>query len=187
MRWCRERGAGEWNQALMELGATVCVPRVPRCEALPAAPLCRARRTNRVAAFPPAVARRAPVEVRRAVAWIARDGARADGAARGRVARRHVGAAGRRPPRRIAARPARSGLARSACRRELAPLRRSVRHVITHRAITVTVWRGAVRARRPRSPRLRWVDPARVTVPLTALARLCESAAGAQRARGPGR
>jgi A/G-specific adenine glycosylase len=34
---------GELNQALMELGATLCTPRKPRCEACPAAPFCAAR------------------------------------------------------------------------------------------------------------------------------------------------
>ena len=32
---------GDWNQALMELGATVCTPRRVRCEACPLAPSCR--------------------------------------------------------------------------------------------------------------------------------------------------
>jgi A/G-specific adenine glycosylase len=34
---------GELNQALMELGATVCTPRKPQCEICPAAELCWAR------------------------------------------------------------------------------------------------------------------------------------------------
>ena len=34
---------GDWNQALMELGATICPPRVPRCEACPLTGDCRAR------------------------------------------------------------------------------------------------------------------------------------------------
>jgi A/G-specific adenine glycosylase len=34
---------GEWNQALMELGATICAPREPRCEACPVASSCEAR------------------------------------------------------------------------------------------------------------------------------------------------
>lgn len=34
------RGAGQLNQALMELGATVCLPRAPHCEACPAMTLC---------------------------------------------------------------------------------------------------------------------------------------------------
>lgn len=35
--------AGEWNQALMELGATLCLPRAPRCGECPLASFCRAR------------------------------------------------------------------------------------------------------------------------------------------------
>jgi A/G-specific adenine glycosylase len=34
------RGAGQVNQALMELGATVCLPREPRCDACPVMTLC---------------------------------------------------------------------------------------------------------------------------------------------------
>lgn len=34
------RGAGQLNQALMELGATICLPRAPRCEACPLVALC---------------------------------------------------------------------------------------------------------------------------------------------------
>jgi hypothetical protein len=77
-----------------------------------------------------------------------------------------------------------AGLNRLGVRAALAPTGRSVRHVITHRSITVTLWRGAVRGAPPRSPRLRWVDPARVTVPLTALARrLCGAPRPARSAR----
>jgi A/G-specific adenine glycosylase len=35
-------GAGDWNQAMMELGATVCTPRAPQCAACPVARWCRA-------------------------------------------------------------------------------------------------------------------------------------------------
>jgi len=34
--------AGRWNEALMELGATVCTPRSPRCNECPFAKVCRA-------------------------------------------------------------------------------------------------------------------------------------------------
>jgi A/G-specific adenine glycosylase len=34
---------GEWNQAMMELGATVCTPRAPRCSTCPVERWCRAR------------------------------------------------------------------------------------------------------------------------------------------------
>jgi len=39
--------AGDWNQALMDLGATICTARAPRCERCPVASLCvyRSRRT----------------------------------------------------------------------------------------------------------------------------------------------
>lgn len=36
---------GDFNQGLMELGATLCTPRRPRCDACPARLLCRARDT----------------------------------------------------------------------------------------------------------------------------------------------
>jgi A/G-specific adenine glycosylase len=47
------RAAG-FNQAMMELGATVCRPRAPRCDACPVAPGCAAH----AAGGPPVVARR---------------------------------------------------------------------------------------------------------------------------------
>ena len=37
------RDPGAWNQALMELGSTVCVPREPRCPGCPARDVCAAR------------------------------------------------------------------------------------------------------------------------------------------------
>jgi A/G-specific adenine glycosylase len=37
------RDPGAWNQALMELGATVCVPRTPRCLVCPVRDACEAR------------------------------------------------------------------------------------------------------------------------------------------------
>ncbi len=36
-----QRGAGEVNQALMELGSQVCTPRAPRCSECPVSSLCR--------------------------------------------------------------------------------------------------------------------------------------------------
>ncbi len=36
---------GDWNQALMELGATVCTPKRVRCEQCPVAPSCAGRST----------------------------------------------------------------------------------------------------------------------------------------------
>lgn len=36
--------AGDFNQAMMELGATICTPRKPRCGACPVNPFCEARK-----------------------------------------------------------------------------------------------------------------------------------------------
>lgn len=46
------RGVGNFNQALMELGALVCTPSRPRCAACPIASLCAARRLGLAAAIP---------------------------------------------------------------------------------------------------------------------------------------
>jgi A/G-specific adenine glycosylase len=43
---------GDHNQAVMELGATVCTPRDPSCETCPLAPRCIALKEGRIAALP---------------------------------------------------------------------------------------------------------------------------------------
>ena len=59
----RTRGAGEWNQALMELGALVCTPREPRCAECPLRAHCVALREGNVALLPELAARRKPIDV----------------------------------------------------------------------------------------------------------------------------
>lgn len=56
---------GDWNQALMELGATVCVPRNPRCETCPARQWCRGRERGIAALLPRMTPKRAPIAVER--------------------------------------------------------------------------------------------------------------------------
>lgn len=51
---------GDHNQAMMELGATVCVPRNPLCCECPVAASCRARELGEPERFPPPRVRRAP-------------------------------------------------------------------------------------------------------------------------------
>ncbi|MDB4993665.1 MAG: adenine glycosylase [Myxococcaceae bacterium] len=58
--------AGAWNQALMELGATVCTPRGPRCDACPVRDLCAARREGREDELPHMAPRKKPVLAPRA-------------------------------------------------------------------------------------------------------------------------
>lgn len=50
---------GDWNQALMELGATVCGPQEPACDACPLARWCAARAAGTQSRRPAAAARRA--------------------------------------------------------------------------------------------------------------------------------
>jgi len=45
---------GRVNEALMELGATVCTPRAPRCDACPVSQFCRAHHNGRAESVPPA-------------------------------------------------------------------------------------------------------------------------------------
>jgi A/G-specific adenine glycosylase len=47
------RGAGQFNQAMMELGALVCTPTSPQCGACPLARHCRARRLGLQDQIPP--------------------------------------------------------------------------------------------------------------------------------------
>ncbi len=47
------RRPGDFNQSLMELGATVCTPRAPRCEDCPVRQQCRAHKCGTVAQRPP--------------------------------------------------------------------------------------------------------------------------------------
>lgn len=67
--------AGDFAQAMMDLGATICRPRAPDCAACPIAEDCRALALGMPEAFP-AKAKREPRPVRYGVVhWIERDGA----------------------------------------------------------------------------------------------------------------
>jgi A/G-specific adenine glycosylase len=58
-------GAGDWNQAMMELGATVCTPRAPQCAACPVARWCQAHALGIALRLP--APRRKPKPVRLAL------------------------------------------------------------------------------------------------------------------------
>ena len=68
------RQPGDWNQALMELGAVVCRPRAPACPRCPVRPLCGAFGRNQQERFPNASPRRTAVAVREFGAVILRRG-----------------------------------------------------------------------------------------------------------------
>jgi A/G-specific adenine glycosylase len=67
------RRAGDFNQALMELGALVCTPVAPRCPECPLANVCEARRQGKQEAIPPRAAAPEPVLVQEAAVVVRRN------------------------------------------------------------------------------------------------------------------
>jgi A/G-specific adenine glycosylase len=65
---------GEWNQALMELGATLCTPRAPSCPRCPLRPRCVAHRTGRAERLPDPPHPRPTRRVRRACVVLTHEG-----------------------------------------------------------------------------------------------------------------
>jgi A/G-specific adenine glycosylase len=66
------RHPGDFNQAMMELGATVCLPRRPQCPLCPLARSCEARRLGLQNELPVRLGRREPVRVDLSVAVVRR-------------------------------------------------------------------------------------------------------------------
>ena len=62
-QWLDPRQPGHFNQALMELGATVCLPRNPLCLVCPLAARCRARQEGTAAQLPVKLRKTAPVRL----------------------------------------------------------------------------------------------------------------------------
>jgi A/G-specific adenine glycosylase len=182
------RRPGDGNQALMELGATVCTPRRPRCLACPWQDSCAGRAAGRAEELPHRPARRSPVDVLRGAVWLEDD--------RGRVllarqpagapnadlwelpaADLHHGARDRGAPparwtHRLARRLEQALAERWALAVRVGPPRRRLRHGITHHRITLQVVGGALAAPVDRPEELRWVEPERAAeLPLTGVAR----------------
>jgi A/G-specific adenine glycosylase len=66
--------AGDFNQALMELGALVCRPRAPACTNCPLLAECRARQLGDPEALPELAPRPRPTQLRSAAAVVRRSG-----------------------------------------------------------------------------------------------------------------
>jgi A/G-specific adenine glycosylase len=161
LREVPRRRAGDFNQAVMELGALVCTPRNPRCAVCPLAAGCRARAEGRAASLPRKRPRAARPIVRVVCACIT-DGARV------LVTKRRQGLlAGTWALLEAADRGAR---ARPAVARRLAEAaglsvagvayRGAVRHLFTHRDVTAELFRVDVDPSRSPATDLRWVAPA---------------------------
>lgn len=133
--WLDRERPGLFNQAMMELGATICLPRTPRCAACPVAPFCEAYQTGRQHELPvksgkPA-ARRISLQV-------------AIAASEGKVLLR----------RRAPTEPLMAGFWELPAPEDMPGWRPdktlgSFRHTITHHDYTITVLRGTI----PSAPR----------------------------------
>jgi A/G-specific adenine glycosylase len=62
-QWLDTRQPGLFNQALMELGAAVCLPRNPLCLVCPLAECCRARQAGTAAQLPVKLRKTKPVQL----------------------------------------------------------------------------------------------------------------------------
>ena len=145
------RRPGDLNQAVMELGARVCIPRRPRCGACPLARSCAARKAGREGELPRPRRRPAPVTTVLALVRIERAGrlllARADegGLFPGMWGLPGVAVAeGRDPASDIARALAEQGLTVEVGA-EVATLER----VLTHRRLLLRVHAGRLRGRLP--------------------------------------
>jgi A/G-specific adenine glycosylase len=57
------KSPGDWNQAIMELGALVCSPRAPQCLLCPVKNFCRARKSGDPESFPEKKKKRDPARI----------------------------------------------------------------------------------------------------------------------------
>jgi A/G-specific adenine glycosylase len=63
---------GEFNQAMMELGATICLPKNPQCLICPVSALCEAKKLGRQAELPVKLRRTEPVRIDRTLLIVRR-------------------------------------------------------------------------------------------------------------------
>jgi A/G-specific adenine glycosylase len=141
--------AGDFAQALMDLGATVCTPRNPRCLVCPWSADCRARLAG-IAETLPKKAPKAARPVRQGVAFVLRD---RDGALllRRRPEKGLLGGMMEVPSTewREKAPSARQTAAAAPAPATWRVLPGEVRHTITHFELVLTVWTARC-AKRPR-------------------------------------
>jgi len=155
------RRAGDFNQAMMELGALICTPRAPRCDVCPLAAGCRARADGNAASLP----RKRPRPERpivRVVCACITDGARVLVVKRGAGLLAGTWSLPEAVDRGARARP---GIARelaeaTGARVAAVAYRGAVRHVFTHRDVTAELFRVDVDTSGPPAADRRWVSPA---------------------------
>jgi A/G-specific adenine glycosylase len=74
-QWLDHRDPGQFNQAMMELGATVCLPRTPHCPLCPVAQFCEGHKAGRQHELPVKKSKTTPRHIQIQVAIIAKKGA----------------------------------------------------------------------------------------------------------------
>lgn len=135
------RDAGLLNQALMELGATVCTPKSPRCSECPAAEACAAREQGKQEVLP-IVKKPTPPKPWPRVALVAKVGAKG-AVLLGRRREELVFGGLWEPPTYDDGAAATLGLP-VGVRLKDASERGTVRHVLSHRRMEVRVYSGVL-------------------------------------------
>ena len=158
---------GALNQALMELGATVCGPARPRCDACPVARHCRAFAAGVAEELPVKAGAKPPKALVLGAALVARGDEvllvkrPAPGIWGGLWALPTAELPGADPARPEAAGPAlAAALAAEGLAFEPGEVVAVVRHQLTHRTLTIPVFRAAGWEGAPRGLELAWTDPA---------------------------
>jgi A/G-specific adenine glycosylase len=156
-----EDAPGDFNQALMELGATICTPQKPACPACPIAARCQARALGLVERLPEGRARRATVRVTIAAALVEQAGRvllvrRPEGRLLGRMWELpQTGLESRGRADLVRELRARHGL-----EIECGPAVARANHAITYRRLSLVGYRARLRRRPPQDPeRFHWVRP----------------------------
>jgi A/G-specific adenine glycosylase len=162
--WLPSGRAGDWNQALMELGATICGPSSPSCQVCPVRAHCAAVRGGDPARYPLPKVRRPRKVLRLAAGAIRKGGAvllvrRAEeGLFGGLWGLPSLELEGERPGQDGAVE-----LSRTLFGKPAAPVRiGAARQTLTHREVEVEVFE--LRGERPHLPEgSRWVTPPEMT------------------------
>jgi A/G-specific adenine glycosylase len=161
-QWMGHLEPGVFNQALMELGATVCLPANPLCRDCPIARSCRALQAGTAAQLPVKLRRTEPVAIAAALLLVRRGG-------RVLLRQKEAGA------RRMAGfweLPAPEDLPGSRAGKSWGEFR----HTITHHHYTFTVRSASVRAP---GPDFQWFSADRLSaIPLSTTARKALMLAG---------
>jgi A/G-specific adenine glycosylase len=156
--WLDRRQPGAFNQALMELGATICTPRRPLCTQCPLRDECQALRQGTVERLPVKLGAVAPERIE-AVLLLVRRGRRILLRQRPVTERRMPGFWDLPAPEQLPG--GRSGAAVG-----------KFRHTITHHRYTFTVQEARAPKRLPGGSLFRWLEPREAEgVPLSTTAR----------------